>query len=222
MNSKSNDLIINVPLVIVTMITVCLTITAPLTNAMDRNHSHNLNKVIGDINVHEGEQMGDLKSVNGSIYLDNSAIAEDVSTVNGSIKIDDSVTLASVETVNGSIRAGTNLQVEGNVKTVNGGITLRAGSTVNEVATVNGDIDLTMTQVEEDVTTLNGNITLTESSKVQGDIVFDEVRKYFDRSIPTLTIDATSSVGGTIHLYQKVRLKISESASVGEIIHHYN
>ena len=206
---------------VITTVILALMVLGPGVQAKSQRHAHGINKIMGSITVHEGEQMGDLSSINGSIYLKSNATVDDAETVNGSIKIEDNVTMGSATTVNGSILAGTNLQVDGDVRTVNGEIRLASGTSVGQAETVNGSIDLDMTQVGSSVSTVNGNITLDNNSKVLGDIVFEENQSRFSRSRPRLTIDSTSSVSGTIHLYQEVILNISDSASVGEIIHHY-
>ena len=206
---------------IISTILVSLLLSAPHALSKERGHHHDINKIMGNITVHDGEQLGVLKSVNGSIYINNNATVEEVKTVNGSIKIDDNVTMKSASTVNGSIRGGTNLQIHGGVATVNGEIILQSGTRLDQAETVNGDIELTTTQVGKNLSTVNGSITLTDNSSVLGDIIFEEDPSHFGRSRPTLSIDSSSTVSGTIHLYQEVTLKIDDSASVGEIIRHH-
>ena len=132
------------------------------------------------------------------------------------------VTADELATVNGSIKAGAYLKVSGDVRTVNGSIQLRENTEVGQsVRTVNGSINLRSTTVGEDLKTTNGDIELV-SSVVKGDIIFEEIGYSWNNdSRPTLRIDATSEVHGTIYLRREVKLRISEDAIVGEIVREY-
>lgn len=179
-------------------------------------------KVMGDIEVQEGEQAGNVRSVNGDIELEDNSSAESVKTTNGRIRVGNYVTAEDLATVNGSIRAGESLRVNEDVRTVNGSIRLKQRSIViGSVKTVNGSVELTGTQVGEDVKTTNGDIELRNSS-VDGDIIFEKVSyNSWNQSYPTLMIDADSKVHGTIYLRRKVNLRISDNAEVGEIKREY-
>ena len=179
-------------------------------------------KVMGDIEVSAGDSVGSLRTVNGSIELEHNAQAESVQTTNGRLRIGDFVVVDELATVNGDIRAGQSLKVSGDVRTVNGSIKLKANSRVSEsVKTVNGSIELQFTTVGEDVTTTNGDIEL-EGSVVKGDIIFQDVGDGWNNSSkPTLRVDADSEIKGTIYIRREVTLRISEDASVGEIVREY-
>jgi len=193
-------------------------------NAND-GHDH-ITKVFGSIEVDAGESAGRLETVNGSIRFRDDSEADSVETVNGSIRLHDNVSAYSLETTNGSIRAGRDLKVEDDVKTVNGRIELGPGTVVkHDVETVNGGIELVTAQVLGDVETTNGDIRLLDGTSVSGDVIFRESRSHFfhhdDSDRPTLVVDADSSIGGTIHLYQEVRLRIADGAEIGDIVKHY-
>ncbi len=176
-----------------------------------------------------GEQLGDISSVNGGIDLASGASAQEVGTVNGGIDLDDNVTIKHPETVNGGIRVGENVSVHGYLTTVNGGIRTGAGTVIEaRVRTVNGKIQLRNTTVSENVETSNGDISLRNASIVEGDLLVAKSRRNWwgriwnsKRRRPEITIDATSSVRGDIHLYREVDLRIDDAAVVGEIIRHY-
>jgi DUF4097 and DUF4098 domain-containing protein YvlB len=186
------------------------------------DRSQNWNRVMGDIEVREGEQVGNVRSVNGDIELEDYSRAASVKTTNGRIRVGADVTAEDIATVNGNIRAGEALQVTHAVRTVNGSIRLKERSSVGDsVKTVNGSVELVGTQVGADVTTTNGDIELRDSI-VDGDIIFEEVSyNSWNQSYPTLTIDADSKVNGTIYLRRKVNLRISDGAEVGEIKREY-
>ena len=185
-------------------------------NAND-GHDH-ITRVFGGIEIDAGKSAGRLDTVNGSIRLHDDSQADSVETVNGSIRLYDNVSVYSLATTNGSIRAGRDLKVDDDVKTVNGRIELRPGTVVkHDVETVNGGIELVTARVLGDVETTNGDIRLLDGTSVSGDVVFRESRSYFfhDSDRPTLVVDADSSVGGTIHLYREVRLRIADGAEIG-------
>tara|TARA_R110002073_G_scaffold4917_5_gene31025 strand:+ start:3074 stop:3721 length:648 start_codon:yes stop_codon:yes gene_type:complete len=204
------------------LLTLALNPSANASPNASADHKHNghsnKSKVFGNVEVHNGEQAGDVRSVNGNIRLEANSEVEKASTTNGGIRIDDNVKAQELSTVNGSIRAGEGLIVDAGVRTVNGDIRLKSGSRIGDsVITVNGSIQLTGSSVGEDVETLNGDIELRHSI-VKGDVVFREKQHYGHHSPPTLVIDANSEVRGRIILRQEVELQIAEGARVGEII----
>ena len=195
----------------------------PGVNAEGRRDIH---RTVGNIDVTEGEWVGNLKSLDGSIRLaDHSHVAR-ASTVNGSIIIGDGVTIASARTTNGSIHAGESLRTEGDLKTVNGSIRVARGSTVgSNVKTVNGSVHLAGTHVKRDVETVNGDIAIINGSKIDGDVMFrrpDGAGWFRHRTPPTLTVDAGSTIRGTVYLYQRVNLDIAKGAKVGKIVSRYS
>jgi hypothetical protein len=185
--------------------------------------------VFGGVDVSENKQVGDLSSVNGNITIEDNVSARDVNAVNGNIEISNNAQVNELSTVNGDIQALTYLSVKRDVSTVNGNITLGAGSMVGgDVTTVNGDIYLTQTFVSDDIKTKNGSITLVKGSIVEGDIEFesqDDGGWWSDKSRehnpPTLTIDESSDVKGTIILHQIVVLEIENPALLAKVERRY-
>jgi len=207
-----------------------------------------ISRVNGHIEVERGEQVANVSTVNGSIEIAGDASAARVSTVNGGIDIGQAsrieraetvngdITLAAdtqvqdqLTTVNGGIRVGPNAVVAGPVSSVNGSIRFAEGTRVDgDVRTANGDIRLLQTHVSRDLVTRNGDITLSQGSRVEGDIIVQRRRGWWEgfalfghRHQPHLRIDETSSVAGDIHLYREVTIDIADGAETGEIIRHY-
>lgn len=194
-----------------------------LSQAALAEHKHDWHKVFGDIHIHQGDEVGSVRSVNGDIEMEDHTSASEVNTTNGRLRIGDFVTVEELATVNGSIITGHSLSLEGDAKTVNGNIRIKKNSKVGDsVRTVNGSIELTDTTVEHDLKTTNGDIELRGTTIVKGDIIFDEVSySRWNKNHPTLRIDDDAEVHGTIYLKRKVNLKISEHATVGDIVRQY-
>ncbi len=185
----------------------------------------NISRVFGGIDIHQGAKVGDLSSVNGGIDIASGAEVGSVSTVNGGIDIRSKVTIESAETVNGGIEAAENLKVKGDLTTVNGGIELAAGSHIGgSVESVNGDIDLSGVIIERNIETVNVDVTLSDATQLKGDLIIREKGGWFNSVTGNkivISIDASSSIEGTIHLHQEVVLKIAKNAKVNEIKYHY-
>lgn len=206
-------------LIVAILIPAALTIST----GAQSEHNHEWFKVLGDIEVHQGEKMGDIRSVNGSIYLNEDSQIEHATTTNGEISVQDGVTAVALSTVNGSIKIGERVTVESDVKTVNGSIRVKSGGQIGEsIKTVNGSIKLTQTKVGRDLKTTNGSIDL-KASIIEGDVIFDEIQGYNwgVRTLPKLVIDSASEVKGKIILRQEVELRIAEGATIGEIVRDY-
>ena len=176
-------------------------------NTQSDQSGRNIYNVLGGIDVGHNSQVGNLSSVNGGIDLG------------------DHVTIKSAETVNGGIEAGTELKVEGNLETVNGSISLGTSSHVGgNLITVNGDIYVPNTQVKDNIETVNGDVSIIKGSIVYGDVIIGKSEGWFSdwsRAKPSIKIDSSSQVKGTIHLYKRVQLDISEDAKIGAIKKHY-
>ena len=127
-----------------------------------------------------------------------------------------------MSTVNGSIRIDENTVIDGYVETVNGSIKLAKGSSVsNHVSNVNGEIEVIGSEVGADLSTVNGDIWLGEGTVVKGDVIVEKPggSNWFSRNNrdPKVVIGPGASVGGEIRLERKVRLYISNSATVGGV-----
>ena len=185
-------------------------------------YDRDLSTVNGSVRVGDNARLdGDAKTVNGSVTIGKNATIKDASTVNGSVRLSDGVQLRSAEAVNGSISAGENVMASGFFETVNGKIEVGAGSVVsNRLETVNGTMLLRGAEVGS-IETVNGDITLEANSRVNGALVVEEPRGWGgnddEDDLPTVTIGANSTVVGPLRFEREVRLRIHESATVGEI-----
>ncbi|MBQ14968.1 MAG: hypothetical protein QGG67_18445 [Gammaproteobacteria bacterium] len=199
------------------------------TATADGAELRDISKINGSIRVDAQTQVGDISSINGGVGIGSGASASDIKTVNGGINLSDHATIGSARTVNGGIRTSEEVIVNGSLSTVNGRIVLEPRSVVREsVTTVNGRIQLSNTRIGENIQSSNGDITIRDNSTVEGDIVVKRNRgswfsRFFNRNRNSveITIDASSSVQGDIHLYKEVDLDIDDNANVGEIIRHY-
>lgn len=192
------------------------------------NAAEDISRVNSTINVEADQNVGDVSSVNGSVRLARGSSAEEVSTVNGRIQLSDRVSVDLAETVNGGIEVGEEVTVRGYLETVNGGIRIEAGSVVEDhIETVNGRIRLSSTQVGNNIETSNGDIDIRDGSVVEGDVVIWGKRRWWDRLFnwnnhrPEITIDASSTVQGDIHIYRPVDLNIADGSLNGEVVEHF-
>jgi len=164
---------------------------------------------------------GKYSTVNSSINLGDNTETGDVSSVNGSIRIGDNSFVKSVDSVNGSIRIGTDVTVDRGIDAVNGGISLKPGCEVgDDITTVNGGVSLENTRVAGNVETVNGKLEILDRSEVSGDVV---VRKpggwNFGKRKPVyVEIGKDVVVHGKLIFEQPVRLRLHDSAKVGEIV----
>ncbi len=170
---------------------------------------------------------GNISTVNGRITLGSHVQANDVETVNGAVIATTGVILRNLTTINGAITLQEAVTVRGDIESVNGNVQVTGASELQgDLQTVNGDIQLSGSRVWRSLRTSNGNIVLRKAAEVLGDIIVDGESSSMPGwigadNMPSLTIDASSSVKGDIHLHQAVQLQIDEGASVGKIYHHY-
>lgn len=102
-----------------------------------------LNTVNGSIRLGDGAQARSADTVNGSIRGGNDVQADSLATVNGSIRLGRNARIGSgVETVNGSIFVDRGGRVGRDVETVNGGIGLVRTEVDGNVETVTGDVTI--------------------------------------------------------------------------------
>lgn len=197
------------------------------------------NRVNGGVTVHTGETAQDASTVNGGIHISADGSARDVDTVNGSIRLDEGAKARSLDTVNGGITLGEGAEVAKNAETVNGsislartakvsgsasgvnaGISLAEGAEVaGRVENVNGSIRLTDAHVGGGISTVSGDIEVGANSRVEGGI---SVHKSHGvsigwRNVPRIVIGPGAVVKGTLRFERKVRLYVSDSATIGAV-----
>jgi len=150
-----------------------------------------ISKVNGGIEVETGQEAGDVSTVNGGIVIGQGARVRDIETVNGSIRLEDRAVASSVDTVNGSITVGEQVEIDGALGTVGGGLE-----------------------------TVNGDITVGANSRVEGGILVDKPSKNWSvgkQRNPKVTIEAGAVVNGTLRFEREVDLYVSPSATVGSV-----
>jgi hypothetical protein len=181
-----------------------------------------LQTVNGSIRVESGANTGDVETVNGSVHLESGVNVGDAETVNGSIKADGKLKAGSLETVNGSIRLGEQSRVA-DIETVNGSVFADRGSDISrDVETVNGAIGLVDTDVHGSIATVNGDITVGVGSHVRGGIT---VEKPNNNWIPVsmkqrklrIVIGPDAVVEGPMVFKREVNLHVHKSARIGQV-----
>ncbi|MDM7859857.1 hypothetical protein QTP81_04485 [Alteromonas sp. ASW11-36] len=186
------------------------------------NDDSSFSSVLGDVEIAAGRSVGDISSVNGDVELEHDVTAASINSVNGDIEIANNVTVDSIDVVNGDVEIGQGFNSQYGIESVNGDIEIASGGTVNgSIVTVNGDVELRDSTVNNDIVTTNGDISITRGTVVDGDIVFEKVRKGNSdwNSQPVLRIDASSTVTGRIILNRPVKVDI-ESAELQEKVEH--
>ena len=165
---------------------------------------------------------GNHSSVNNSIRIDKNSTTGNVDSVNGSIRIGANSFVESIESVNGSIDLENDVTVDKGVEAINGAVKLESGCEVGgNVETINGGIRLQNTQISGDVETVNGQIRILEGSEVSGNVVVREPKGWNwtrERKPVQVEIGKDVLVHGDLIFEHPVRLKIHDSARVGDII----
>ncbi len=121
--------------------------------------SGNVKTVNGTIRVDAGASVEKVSTVNGAVRLAEKVSSESLSTVNGSIRVGaDTVVDGEVTAVNGRIALANGVRVNNNVSNVNGEIELTGAEVAGDLKTVNGDVSL------EDGAVLKGDLVVEENS----------------------------------------------------------
>lgn len=148
---------------------------------------NDLSSVNGNITIGDNcKVLGDCNSVNGAAEMGEDSQVDGISTVNGSISVGkNSVVHEDLESVNGSITCEAGVKVRGEINSINGSIELFNTEVENNITTMNGSISLNdqtlvMGNIEVEVKgkILSGNpkvkIHIRDHSVVEGDIIGDE------------------------------------------------
>ena len=187
----------------------------------DASGAHTVN---GSIEVPSGLSTNAVSTVNGSIHVGDNATLSAAHTVNGGIHLGSHVTATSVKTVNGAVSLGDGAHVSESVRTVNGSVTLQNGSEVTgRLVNVNGAIELKGAHVARGIETVNGDIDLVDSAHVEGGIVVRKPTSSWILSLfqtehePRIVIGPGSAVQGNLRFEHKVRLYVSDKATIGPV-----
>lgn len=182
-----------------------------------------ISKVNGSIEVAANQQAGSLSTVNATIRIGPGATVGSANTVNGRITLDKGGVAESLQTVNGPITIEADARVSRSVTTVNGSITLERNADIQgRVNTVNGDIRLDGAHVGQGILTAEGNIEISRQSRVEGCIRMEkESHGWFSFSFwddtPHVVIGPGAVVQGTLKFDRKVKLYVSDSATIGAV-----
>jgi hypothetical protein len=189
--------------------------------ACDDSSDSGPNRVNGSIHIAAGTQPSDVTTVNGSIRIDDNAAVISATTVNGSIHVGAHTTATSLKTVNGSISLGAGAHVSGFTGSVNGELTLGDGADVTgSLSNVNGKISLTAAHVGGGISTVDGNISIMGASHVDGGILVKKPSGFgisFGEDVPRIVIGPGATVQGDLHFERKVRLLVSDKATIGPV-----
>ena len=129
--------------------------------------------------------------------------------------------LSEVNTVNGAVTLGAGSRVSGDVEAVNGSIRLAKGADVGgKTSNVNGAISLDAAHVGGGLATVSGDITVGANSRVEGGILVDKPSGWFNWSHqrePHIVIGPHAVVQGTLEFRRDVVLEVSDSAQIGTV-----
>jgi hypothetical protein len=183
--------------------------------------SDDSSKINGSIHVPAGKPASDVHTVNGSIHIEDNAAVISAATVNGSIHMGAHATATSLTTVNGSVSLGEGAKVSGGADSVNGDLKLADGAEIlGHLANVNGKISLTAAHVGGGIKTVNGNLSILGASHVEGGILVEKTSGglLFNSDDPLIIIGPGATVQGDLRFERKVRLYVSDKATIGAVI----
>jgi hypothetical protein len=177
-------------------------------------------KVNGSVHIPAGKAADAATTVNGSIHIDDDAAVTSATTVNGSVRLGQHATATSLKTVNGAISVGAGAHVSANAASVNGELILADGAEVaGHLTNVNGKIGLTAAHVAGGIKTVNGSISIMGNSHVEGGIMVDKPSGFsFNASDPVIIIGPGAVVQGDLRFERKVKLYVSDKATIGTVI----
>ena len=185
-----------------------------------------INSVNGAISVAAYHEAGNLTTVNGSVEIGEHAAAFKVRTVNGSVTLDAVAKVIALTTVNGDLKVGPGARIATDATSVNGAMTLaREADIGGRISTVNGKITLDAAHVGHGIESVSGAITIGTDSRVEGGILVHGScsKGWLDGlfgshcDAPLIVIAPGAVVKGTLRFERKVKLYVSDSATVGTI-----
>lgn len=200
---------------------ICTTFTAcaALSGCGNSMNGDGSNRVNGGVHIAAGKGPGSAHTVNGSVHIDDSATVTSAGTVNGNITLGAHATADSLTTVNGSVTLAEAAHVAGGVETVNGELVLNNDADVaGGISNVNGKIRLNSAHVAGGIHTVSGNMSIMGASRVDGGILVKKPSGgLFTTEDPTIVIGPGATVQGDLRFERKVRLFVSDKASIGAV-----
>ncbi|MBS3744260.1 MAG: hypothetical protein KGY48_07935 [Wenzhouxiangellaceae bacterium] len=197
----------------------CLSINSDIEVADGKTIDGGLNTINGSVRIGNRSVVeGSVKTVNGSVTAGNaSKIAGSIETVNGKIALERDVQAESARTVNGSIAIGEGARLADGAETVNGQIVVAADARVEDtVSSVNGQIRIQGGTVGA-LKNSEGGIVVEQDSRVLGELRIVRARDSRRDKPLMVEIHAGAEVIGPLIFERDVRLRIHETATVGEI-----
>jgi len=206
------------PLFAVLLLGGCFSINSDIDVGDGETVNDSLNTINGAVTVGSNSVVnGSAKTVNGSISIGAGSTVGAVETVNGKVLLAEGARAESVEAVNGSIELGEDSEVTEHVETVNGRVLVGSGTVVGGlVESVNGQIRLAGATVGS-LRNVRGGMVLEAGSRVLGELRVVKPRGSEGDDPVLVEIHADSEVVGPLVFERPVRLRIHESAEVGEI-----
>jgi DUF4097 and DUF4098 domain-containing protein YvlB len=177
-------------------------------------------KVLGSIDIGQGEHTGDLSTVNGSVHIGANAVVGQARTVNGSVHMESHATASELNSVNGAIDVQDGGHVNGNVHTVNGALHVENGADVSgNLRNVNGGIHVEGAHVGGSIGTVSGDIDLGPNARIDGDVVIkDNSGSHWEQEhVPHVVIEPGTVVKGRLRFERKVVLYVSDRATIGPV-----
>ncbi len=178
-------------------------------------------RVNGSVHVVAGQANGDVATVNGAISIDDKANFGTADTVNGDIWVGAGATGRSAKTVNGGVTLDHDARLSADVGSVNGSLTLNAGATATgAVSNVNGTITINDATVNGGIATVNGDINVNGHSHIRNGILVHKLSMGILQAAhddPRIIIGPGASVEGTLRFERKVRLYVSDHATIGPV-----
>jgi len=197
----------------------------------ERSQAGSVESRNGSLMIGAGSRTGGLETRNGSITIgDKSEVGNGVETRNGSIRGQSGVIVqGDIRSRNGGVHFGASSNVSGGITTRNGDIELEQAIVGHTVRSRSGDITLHGGRVDGDVIiemqpqnrsgwlwfrsknsySDAGNIRVLDGSVVSGDVLLLLPEDY-DGQLPTVEIDASSSVSGSLRVDGRANLKIAD------------
>ena len=196
----------------------CVSVNSDIEVGDGQTVDGSLNTINGSVSVGtESVVDGNAKTVNGSISVGPRTVIGDIETVNGKVTLGAGATSESIEAINGSVEIGEDAEVSGRVETVNGRVLVGRNAVVDGlVESVNGQIRLQGATVGS-LKNVRGGMVLEAGSRVLGELRVVRSRSGEGSDSVLVEIHADSEVAGPLVFERPVRLRIHESAEVGEI-----
>ena len=162
--------------------------------------------VNGEIRLGDGSEVSDCATVNGTVEVGEGVRSGDLETVNGNLRLGrDSQVEGHVKVVNGYVEVAPGARVVRNIETVNGRIELHGAQVGGDLRNVNGGMlvtagsvvegDLVVKDPGEDRLGKRPRIVIGPDSKVVGRLIFERpVELFVHESAEIGTVEGAEAV----------------------------